>query len=258
MRTLENKTALVTGSTSGIGRGVAEHFASLGASVVLTGRDVARGVEAVTKIKAEDGKAAFMQVDLTDGAQCEKLIAFVIETFGALDILINNAADTSRGFIEDTPTDLLDRIFAINLRAPFILIRESVPHMKKRGGGCVINIGSVNAYIGEPKLCAYSASKGGLMTLTKNSASHLNQYRIRVNQINAGWTLTEGEHRVKKLEGKGEEWVEEALQSRPFGRLLYPLDIAHACAYFASHEGECVTGCVMDLEQYPVGAPPNW
>ena len=130
--------------------------------------------------------------------------------------------------------------------------------MKPQGCGCIINIGSVNAYIGESKLLAYSVSKGGLMTLTRNSASYLSRYRIRVNQINAGWTLTEGEKRVKELEGKGPEWIEEAVATRPFGRLLYPRDVARACAYFASEDGECVTGTVMDLEQYPVGAPPDW
>ena len=97
------------------------------------------------------------------------------------------------------------------------------------------------------------------MTLTKNTASFLNQYQIRVNQINVGWTLTEGEQKVKtEGEGLGPEWLEEAVKTRPFGRMLLPKDIAYAAAYFASDESECVTGSVMDLEQYPVGAPPNW
>lgn len=130
--------------------------------------------------------------------------------------------------------------------------------MRARGGGSVVNIGSINAYVGEPKLGAYSVSKGGLMTFTKNAASLLNRDRIRVNQINVGWTLTEGERRVKREdEGKGDEWIEAAMASRPFGRLLVPQDIAYAAAYFASDESECVTGSVLDLEQYPVGALPD-
>ena len=174
-------------------------------------------------------------------------------------MLVNNAADTSRGTIESTKMELFDAIISQNLRAPFILMQEAVIHMKPRRAGSIVNIGSVNAYIGEPKLCAYSVSKGGLMTLTKNTASFLNQYRIRVNQINVGWTLTEGEQKVKtEGEGIGPEWLEEAVKTRPFGRLLLPKDIAYAAAYFASDESECVTGSVMDLEQYPVGAPPNW
>jgi NAD(P)-dependent dehydrogenase (short-subunit alcohol dehydrogenase family) len=96
------------------------------------------------------------------------------------------------------------------------------------------------------------------MTLTKNAASFLNRDRIRVNQINVGWTLTEGERRVKReQEGKGDGWIEEAIATRPFGRLLAPLDIASAAEYFASNASECVTGSVLDLEQYPTGALPN-
>jgi len=257
-KALDGKVAIVTGATSGIGRGVAVHFAELGARVVVTGRDEDRGRDTVKRIAAGGGEADFFQLDLTSEAGCVELVRFTAERFGRLDILINNAADTSRGNIENTATDLFDRIMAINLRAPFILMREAIPHMKSAGGGSIINVGSVNAYIGEPKLCAYSVSKGGLMTLTKNSASYLNQYKIRVNQLNIGWTLTEGEDRVKRLEGKGDEWVDEALRTRPFGRLLHPLDIAHACTYFVTEPGECITGCVMDMEQYPVGAPPNW
>ena len=96
------------------------------------------------------------------------------------------------------------------------------------------------------------------MTLTKNASAFLNQYRIRVNQLNVGWTRTEGEHRIKLAEGKGENWLDEAVATRPFGRLLEPIEVAYAAAYFASDEAACVTGTVMDLEQYPVGAPPNW
>jgi NAD(P)-dependent dehydrogenase (short-subunit alcohol dehydrogenase family) len=138
------------------------------------------------------------------------------------------------------------------------LLQEAVKSMKTRGGGSIVNIGSVNAYIGEPKLGPYSVSKGGLMTLTRNAAATLNRYRIRVNQINVGWTLTEGERRVKRLEGHGDEWLDEAIATRPWGRLLSPRDIALAAAYFASDDSALVTGTVMDLEQYPVGAPPNF
>src|SRR5690606_21811832 len=160
------------------------------------------------------------------------------------------------GDVRSTRIDDWDRIHAINLRAPFILLQAAVEVFDRQGGGgSIINIGSVNAYIGEPKLTAYSAAKGGLMTLTKNAAAQLNAARIRVNQINAGWTLTEGEDRVKREdEGKGDDWLEEAVRTRPFGRLLDPMDIAYAVAYFASDASACITGSVLDLEQYPIGA----
>jgi NAD(P)-dependent dehydrogenase (short-subunit alcohol dehydrogenase family) len=167
-------------------------------------------------------------------------------------------ASTGRASIEDAPVELWDFIMHVNLRAPFLCIQEAVKSMKARGGGSIVNIGSINAYIGEPKLGPYSVSKGGLMTLTRNAAAALNKYRIRVNQINVGWTLTEGEERVKREEeGKGDDWLAEAIATRPFGRLLAPYDIAVAAAYFASDDSAIVTGTVMDLEQFPVGAPEN-
>src|SRR5688500_20201378 len=114
--------------------------------------------------------------------------------------------------------------------------------MKTRGGGSIVNIGSVNAYIGEPKLGPYSVSKGGLMTMTRNAASTLNRYRIRVNQINVGWTLTEGEERVKRLEGKGADWIEEAVATQPFGRVVAQRAVAIPAAYFASGSSALVSG----------------
>ena len=258
MSTLADKVSVVTGSTSGIGRGIAEHFASLGSNVVVHGRDRADGLETVRRVKAAGREAEYVDGDLTREDVCRSLIRFAVERFGGLDILVNNAADTGRGDLEHIPVARWDTIMAVNLRAPFILLQESIAPMRARGGGSVVNIGSVLAYVGEPKLGAYSVSKGGLMTLTKNAASLLNRDRIRVNQINVGWTLTEGERRVKREEeGKADDWIAEAIATRPFGRMLAPRDIAYAAAYFASSESECVTGSVLDLEQYPAGALPN-
>jgi NAD(P)-dependent dehydrogenase (short-subunit alcohol dehydrogenase family) len=146
----------------------------------------------------------------------------------------------------------------VNVRAPFLLLQETVSSMKTRGGGSIVNIGSINAYIGEPKLGPYSVSKGALMTLTRNAAAALGPHRVRVNQINVGWTLTEGEDRVKRVEeGRGADWLQQAIATRPFGRLLSPRDIAVAAAYFASDDSALVSGTVLDLEQFPVGAPEN-
>jgi NAD(P)-dependent dehydrogenase (short-subunit alcohol dehydrogenase family) len=257
-RQLDNRIAVVTGSTSGIGKGIALHFAEAGASVLVHGTDARRAVELVDRINSSGGRADAFVGDLADPHVCRALVGFAVERFGSLDILVNNAGIFTRGDVEGTSLELWDRIMAVNLRAPFLCVQEAVRHMKPKRRGSIVNIGSVNAYIGEPKLHAYSVSKGGLMTLTKNAAATLNRYRIRVNQINVGWTLTEGEHKVKLLEGKGEHWVEDAVKTRPFGRMLEPTDVAHAAAYFASDESACVTGSVLDLEQYPVGAPPNW
>ena len=255
MSALANKVVLVTGSTSGIGRGIAEHFATLGARIVVHGRREAEARDVAERLGRD---AAFVAADLADVDACRHVVRFTVERLGGIDVLVNNAALTTRAYLEDAPVEVWDAIMSVNLRAPFLCLQEAVKSMKTRGGGSILNIGSVNAHIGEPKLGPYSVSKGGLMTLTRNAAATLNRHRIRVNQINVGWTLTEGEDRVKREEGKGADWLAQAIATRPFGRLLMPHDIASAAAYFASDDSALVTGTVMDLEQYPVGAPPNW
>jgi NAD(P)-dependent dehydrogenase (short-subunit alcohol dehydrogenase family) len=258
MRSLAGKVAVVTGASSGIGRGIAEYFAALGARVVVHGRDDPRTRETADHLRNQGHEAAAVVADLADVEACRGVVRFAAERYGGVDVLVNNAASTARGYLEDAPVELWDSVMAINLRAPFICLQEAVKSMKTRGGGSIVNIGSVNAYIGEPKLGPYAVSKGGLMTFTKNAAATLNKYRIRVNQLNVGWTLTEGEHRVKREEGKGEDWVDAATATRPFGRLLLPQDVAFAAAYFASDESALITGAVLDMEQYPVGALPNF
>lgn len=264
MGRLQDHIAVVTASGAGMGEGIARLFASEGAKVVISDINDDTGNSVAASIRSEGRQAIYQHANVAVEADCRALIDAAVREYGRIDVLANVAGISTRGTVEDTTTELWDRIFNINVRGPFLLIQQAVKYMKEQfvrdgRGSSVVNIGSVNAYIGEPKLMAYSASKGALQTLTKNTASYLNQYRIRVNQINPGWTLTPNENRVKmQEEGKGAEWIEKAVKTRPFGRLLYPKDIAFAALYFASDESECVTGAVLDLEQYPVGAPPNW
>ena len=258
MASLTGKIALVTGATSGIGYGIARHFLSLGAAIVVHGRDPQEAARAAAAL-SPDGAAAFaVSADLRDPAACRAMVQAGIAWRGGLDILVNNAGMTDRGYLEDAPIELWDDIMAVNLRAPFLCLQEAVKAMKARGGGSIVNIGSVNAYIGAPKLGPYSVSKGGLMTMTRNAAAALNRYKIRVNQLNVGWTLTEGEDAVQKRQGTRTDWLGDALAIMPFGRLLTPHEVALAAAYFASDDGALITGSVLDMEQYPLGAPLDW
>lgn len=253
---LTGQVAVVTGSTQGIGAGICRQFADHGARVVVHGRGREKGEETVAALRALGCDASLVLGDLKDEGSCRTLISSAVQHYGRLDILVNNAGVFHRGNIENTSVALWDEIFSINLRAPFILCQEAVKYMKERQSGCIINIGSVAAYVGARKLLPYSASKGGLMTFTKNLANYLTPYRIRVNQINPGWVLTEGEHRVQTLvEGRDEHWLEGALQTRPFGRLLSPEDIASAALFFATNE--LITGAVLDYDQVPVGVSPD-
>jgi NAD(P)-dependent dehydrogenase (short-subunit alcohol dehydrogenase family) len=259
MNRLKDKVAVITGSGSGMGEGIARLFVEEGAKVVISNRTEKTGEAVAASINEQGGEAIFQKADVSIESDCRALIERTVERFGQIDVLVNTVGLSARGNIEDTSVEEWDKVFAVNVRSSFICAQQAVKHMKERQRGSIINIGSVNAYIGEPKLLAYSASKGALMTMTKNLASYLNRYRIRVNQLNVGWTLTPNEHRVKvEEEGKGEDWLEEAIKTRPWGRLLSPRDIAYAAVYFASDETECITGSVLDLEQFPVGAPPNW
>ena len=257
MASLKGKIALVTGSTSGIGKGIAAHFLSLGASVVVHGPDLASATSTADSMRSA-GDVDAVAGDLSGVDACRQVIGDVVQRRGGIDILVNNAATVARAPLENATVEQWDIIMAVNLRAPFLLLQEAVRSMKTRGGGSIVNIGSINAYVGLPQLGPYSVSKGGLMTMTKNAALALGRYRIRVNQLNVGWTLTEGEEAVQRSDGKGPDWLQDANATRPFGRLLLPADIAHAAAYFASDDSAVVSGAVIDVEQFPLGGLEPW
>jgi NAD(P)-dependent dehydrogenase (short-subunit alcohol dehydrogenase family) len=255
-RPLTGQVAIVTGSTQGIGAGIARKLGEHGAQVLVHGRDSQRagGEKIVRAIEAAGSQAALVTGDVRDEAHCRDIVRNALGRFGRVDILVNNAGVVHRGTIEDTSRELYDEILETNLRAPFLITQEAIRHMKERHSGCIVNIGSVNAHCGLKKVLAYSAAKGGLMTFTINLANYLAKYRIRVNQINPGWVLTEGEHYVQSVvEGKGENWLEDALKTRPYGRLLLPGDIANAALFFATNE--LISGAILDYEQLPFNAP---
>jgi NAD(P)-dependent dehydrogenase (short-subunit alcohol dehydrogenase family) len=259
MNRLKDKVAVVTGAGSGMGEGIVRLFASEGAKVVVSNRSEESGRAVSASINEHGGEAIFQRADVSKESDCRALIDKTVDHFKRIDVLVNTVGWSLRGNIETTTVEEWDNVFAANVRGSFITTQQAVKYMKERRSGSIINIGSVNAYIGEPKLMAYSASKGALMTLTKNLASYLTKYLIRINLLNVGWTLTPNEHRIKvHEEGKGEDWLVDAVKTRPWGRLLSPLDVAYAAVYFASDESQCITGSVVDLEQHPVGAPPNW
>ena len=218
MGRLPDRIAVITGSTAGMGEGIARLFAEEGAHLVISGRDETKGEAVAQSILEQGGQAIFCRADVSLEADCRALVDATVERYGRIDVLVNNVGLSTRGTIEDTTVELWDRLFATNVRSAFICMQQAVRYMKEQRRGSIINIGSVNAYIGEPKLMAYSASKGALMTLTKNTASYLNRYRIRVNQLNVGWTDTPNEHRVKtQEEGKGGDWIEEAVKTHLAG-----------------------------------------
>ena len=178
-----------------------------------------------------------------------------------IDILANIAGLTDRGTIFDTSVELFDQLFAVNVRAPFLLMQGALRLMTRdRIEGAIVNILSVNAHGGGPQLTAYSGTKGALATLTRNVANAVLHDRIRVNGINLGWTETPGEHEIIRRSGQGgDDWLQRAETSRPFGRLIQPQEVARLIAFLASAESGIMTGALIDFDQQVTGlhAPPE-
>lgn len=253
---LQDQVILITGSTTGIGAAMARRFAAEGARIILHGRDVPRG-EALRQELGSD-RTAFISGDLGEEDHPAQLAEAAVQAFGRIDALVNNAALTTRAHFEDTDIAFFDRMLAVNLRAPFMLIRTLLPELEKTHG-CVLNIGSILAHCGQSNLPAYSISKGGLMTLTRNLADTLGPRRVRVNQMNVGWTLTENEYHTKRGDGLPPDWPEKLPSyAVPSGKLLTPEDIAEAALYWVSPSSRPISGTVFDAEQYPmIGRIPN-
>jgi NAD(P)-dependent dehydrogenase (short-subunit alcohol dehydrogenase family) len=250
---LKDKVVLVTGSASGIGEAMARRFAKEGAFVIVHGPPGSAAEHVAKEISEGGGRSAFVLGALEEKIAPQKMIEEVVGIAGRIDALVNNAGVMTRGNLESTDADLFDRTIAINLRAPLLLIRAALPIFRRLGGGKVLNIGSVNGFCGEKTQLAYSISKGGLMTLTRNLADAHGAEGIRVNSFNVGWTLTPNEYALKMSEGLPEDWPSRLPKSvAPSGRLLSPDDVAWAAVYFLSDEAPLINGAILDLEQYPM------
>ena len=253
---LQNKVIIVTGSTTGIGKAIALRCVAEGARVVIHGLEQHLGDAVVKTIGKE--KATLHIEDITIKGATQLLVDKALKTFGKIDAIVNNAALVVSSNIQTTDEAFLEHVLTVNTIAPFSLIKSALPHLQKTRG-CVLNIGSVNAWSGEPNLLAYSISKGALMTMTRNLGDSLHrEYGVRVNQINPGWVLTENETQRKKAHGLPDNWDEKLSNVyAPAGRILRPEEIAAAAVYWLADESGPISGQVVDLEQHPfIGRNP--
>jgi len=246
---LSGKVAVVTGSTQGLGAAIATIYVKEGAKVVLTGRSAADG-KAVAKRLGRN--AIFEETDLVRVDDCRRLIDVALKRFGKVDILVNNAVDATRTTIDDVTPEIFDGIFALNLRAPLLLAHHAIKSLRK-GRGVIINIGSINAFMGEPRLLVYAASKGALVTASRNLANYLKFDRVRVYCVNCGWMDTEGERAMMKHLGHPPDFIDRAGQGWPLGRILKPSEVAEVALFLASERAAPFSGQVIELEQFPTG-----
>jgi len=247
---------VVTGSTQGLGAAVAHTLARRGASgLIICGRRPEQGQAQVRQLAELDCQAFFIQADLEQIDDCRAVIDAARTHFGTLHGLVNCAGMSDRGSILDTSPELFDRLFAVNVRAPFFLMQEALKLMISQGvEGAIVNIQSIVGHGGQSYLSAYSASKGALAILTKNVAFSALRNRIRVNGLNIGWMDTPHEDEIqRRYHGAQDGWLAAAERAQPFGRLLKPEEVAQSVAFLLSRESGMMTGTVIDLEQGVIG-----
>ncbi|GGS62404.1 SDR family NAD(P)-dependent oxidoreductase [Nonomuraea spiralis] len=239
---LQGKRALVTGSTSNIGRAIAEAFAAEGAHVIVSGRDAERGARVVDGIRARGGRAGFVRADLDGSAEASRALAreAAAALGGGVDVLVNNAGiypgDTTAGTDEKT----FDEVYAVNVKAPFFLTAALAPAMAEAGGGAIINLGSWIARLGVPVGALYSSTKGAMETLTRAWAAEFGPRGVRVNAISPGVILEPGARAARAGAAM--------MNGTPAGGMGTPQAIAHAAVYLAAEEAAFVHGIVLDVD----------
>lgn len=242
MRLLD-KTAIVTGAAQGFGLGIAETFAREGARVAVIDIDEAAAIAAAKQI---GGNAFALRCDVADKADVARAVASVMEAFGVLDIVVNNAGISHRNkSMLDVAEEEFDRVFAVNVKSIYNMTLATVPHMKERGG-VVVNIGSTAGLRPRPGLTWYNASKGAVNLLSKSMAVELAPSRIRVNAI----APVAGETPLLAT-FMGEDTPERRaafVSTIPWGRLSTPRDIANAALFLCSDEAEMITGTVLEVD----------
>ena len=254
---MDGKIAVVTGSTQGLGETIANLFADRGVKgMVIAGRNARNGARVKADLEKKGVKTIFVEADLSKMDDTRKLVAACDKEFGRIDALVNSAAITDRGTIWDTTPELYDRMFDINVRAPFFLMQDALLLMKKnKTKGAIVNIISMSGHGGQSFITAYCASKGALITLTKNVAYSVMRHHIRVNGLTIGWMDTPGEDRIMKTYHDAEDgWLKKAEAGRPWGRLLKPEEVARAVGYLSSEESGLMSGSIIDFDQQVLGA----
>ena len=241
------KTVIVTGATSGIGRATAEAFGREGAAVVLVGRDETALAAAVRSISDAGGRAEACQADVTAADAPERVVRAALGAFGGLDVLVNAAGIIVGGTLEATTDDMWDTMMAVNLRAPFRLMRAALPQLVERKGS-VVNVSSVNGLRSFPGVLAYCSSKAGLDHLTRCAAIELAPKGVRVNAVNPGVTVTNLHRRSGMGEAQYAAFLERSKETHPLGRPGQPDDIAALILFLASDRAGWMTGETIPID----------
>ncbi|MCZ2837057.1 SDR family NAD(P)-dependent oxidoreductase [Modestobacter sp. VKM Ac-2985] len=240
---LAGRTALVTGSTSGIGAAIARGLAAEGATVAVSGRDAARGEAVVTGITADGGRAVFVPADLAGSHADLRTFAAAATTAlgGRVDVLVNNAGIYPVTATADLPDADLDAMLAVNVRAPHVLVGALVPAMAERGTGAVVTIGSWMASVGSPFGAMYTATKAAAEQLTRAWAAEFGPRGVRVNTVSPGVTRTPGNEAAGDV-------LDAMTATTPAGVVVRPEDVAHGVLFLASDDAAMVHGITLYVD----------
>ncbi len=248
MKGLEGKICIITGAGQGIGRAIAERFSAEQAVVIAANRNVDRGEEVVATIRSLGGEARFVQTDIREPADCEQLIEAVIDEFGRIDVLVNNAAVGLLRTVEETTLDEYAYIMDTNVRGAFLLCKHALPHMTRAGNGAIVNIASVASFVGFERDAAYCASKGALLMLTRQMALDYAAAGIRVNAVCPGFIATPEITHYVEQQADPAAALRECVAMHPAGRIGEPHEVAAVVAFLASDEAPFVTGASLVID----------
>lgn len=245
---LQGKVAIVTGAGRGIGRAIVERFARDGAAVLATQRTEPEGEALRERIRAAGGQIEFIPADVRKPVELQAVVDGCMESFGKLDILCNNAATGLLKSVVATSDDDYDLVFDTNVRGIFAACRFAIPRMFESGGGSIVNIGSVAAYVGFEDDAAYCASKGAVLALTKQMAIDYARQGIRVNCVSPGFIETD-QMRTYLESHPDPAWAkEETVRLHPIGRVGRPEEVAAAASFLASDDASFITGASLAVD----------
>jgi NAD(P)-dependent dehydrogenase (short-subunit alcohol dehydrogenase family) len=246
---LENRAALITGGTSGIGEATCLLFGEEGASVAVVGRHSERGKSVAKRISDAGGTAIFFQADVRKSDNCRAAVDRTIETFGRLDVLFNNAGSYYLNDVVGCTEEEWDDQIDTSLKGTFLMSKYALPHMIERGSGSIVNCASGWGLVGGPKAAAYCAAKGGMVVMTKAMAIDHGPQGIRVNAICPGDTDTPMEREDARNQGLSwEAYVDQMTGTRPIARMATPEEIAQGVLFLASDESSYVTGAALPVD----------
>jgi NAD(P)-dependent dehydrogenase (short-subunit alcohol dehydrogenase family) len=245
---LRGRVAVVTGAAMGIGRASALILGREGASVVIADIAVEAGEATRQEIEAAGGHAIFARTDVTSMHDMQALAAAAVERFGGIDILVNNAAQGIRGVVDEIDEASWNTVIDTNLTSVWRGMRVCVPEMKKRGGGSVVNMSSVQALVGVKGWAAYAAAKGGINALTQQAAIDLAPHKIRVNAIAPGTIMTPLNEKVFREHPHPQELIDSWNRAHPLGRFGQPEEVAELVLFLASDRSSFITGDIVRVD----------